>query len=48
MFGAARQSHDKFRAFAELARHGHVAAHHARKLATDRKAEAGSAVAPRG
>jgi hypothetical protein len=37
---AARwQSHRKDRTFARLARHGHVAAHHARKLAREGKAE---------
>src|SRR5262249_4678573 len=35
----ARQAHRKDRTFARLARHGHVAAHHARELAGDGKAE---------
>jgi hypothetical protein len=41
----ARQAHREHRAFARLARHGYVAAHHARELAGDGKAEPGSAVA---
>src|SRR5262249_12889778 len=44
---APRQPHRKHRALARLARHRHVAAHHARELAGDGKAEAGSAVAAR-
>jgi hypothetical protein len=35
-------------AFARLARHGHIATHHARELAREGKAEPGSAVAPCG
>ncbi len=45
---AYRQAHGEDRAFARLARQGHVTAHHARELAGNRKAEAGSAIAPRG
>ena len=36
---APRQAHDEHRTFARLARHGHVAAHHARELARQGKAE---------
>src|SRR6516165_1938036 len=36
---AARQAHREHRALARLARHRHVAAHHARELAGDGKAE---------
>src|SRR5215471_18288366 len=36
---APRQSHGEHRAFALLARHRHVAAHHARELAGDGEAE---------
>src|SRR5262249_51873394 len=36
---AARQAHREHRAFARLARHGHVASHHARELAGDGKPE---------
>src|SRR5262249_7013090 len=36
------------RTLAGFARHGHVAAHHARELAGDRKAQPRPAVAPRG
>src|SRR5262252_7976400 len=36
---APRQAHDEHRTFARLARHGHVAAHHARELAREGKAE---------
>jgi hypothetical protein len=43
-----RQAHRKHRAFARVACHGHVAAHHARKLARQRKAEARPAIAARG
>jgi hypothetical protein len=43
----ARQAHRKHRAFARLARHGHVAAHHACELAGDGKAEPRAAVAAR-
>src|SRR5262249_5413426 len=46
--GPPRQPHGEDRALARFARHGHVAAHHARKLACDRKAETGAAIAPRG
>src|SRR5262245_42288252 len=42
----ARQTHGKDRALPRLARHGHVAAHHARELAGDGKAEPRAAVAP--
>src|SRR5262249_55986261 len=45
LWRAARQAHRKHRAFAQLARHGHVAAHHARELAGDGKAEARAAEA---
>src|SRR5215469_48798 len=45
---AARQSHREHRALARLARHRHIAAHHARELAGDGKAEPGAAVAARG
>src|SRR5215472_16928114 len=44
---AARQAHRKDRALARLARHGHVAAHHARELAREGKAEPGAAEALR-
>src|ERR1700746_3710226 len=44
----AWQAHRKHRALARFARHGHVAAHHARELARERKAEPGAAVAARG
>src|SRR5262245_573165 len=37
-----RQAHRKHRALACFARHGHVAAYHARKLARERKAEPGA------
>ena len=47
MYGVARQAHGEDRA-AGLARHRHVAAHHARELARDGKAEAGSAEALHG
>jgi hypothetical protein len=42
---AARQPHREHRALARLARHGHVATHHARELAGDGEAEAGAAKA---
>src|SRR5262245_21320380 len=42
---APRQAHREHRALAWLARHRHVAAHHARKLAGDGQAEAGAAKA---
>src|SRR5262249_12752729 len=45
---AARQTHSEYRALARLARHGHVAAHHAGELAGDGKAEPRAAVPPRG
>ena len=45
---AAGQSHRKHRAFARLAGHRHVTAHHASELAGDRKAEPRAAVAARG
>jgi hypothetical protein len=44
----AGQAHREHRALARLARHRHVAAHHARELPRERKAESGSAVASRG
>ena len=44
---AHRQTHREHRALARLARHGPVAAHHARALAVDGKAELGAAVSPR-
>src|SRR6516165_4806386 len=40
---AGRQAHRKHRALAWLARHRHIAAHHARELAGDGKAEPGAA-----
>src|SRR5215831_9556672 len=43
---ADRQAHRKDRTFALLACHRHVAAHYARELAGDRKAEPRPAVAP--
>src|SRR5262249_45756477 len=45
---AARQPHREDRALAGLARHGHVATHHARELARDGEAEARAAVPARG
>src|SRR5215467_11027150 len=45
---AAWQAHLKHRTFARLARHGHVASHHARELAGDGKAEPRAAEALRG
>jgi hypothetical protein len=45
---AARQAHRKHRTLAGLARHGHVAAHHARELAREGKAKPRPAVAARG
>src|SRR5262249_7009445 len=45
---AARQTHSEYRALARLARHGHVAAHHAGELAGDGKAEPRPAIAARG
>src|SRR5262249_44859550 len=45
---ASRQTYCKDRALAWLARHGNVAAHHARELAREGKAEPRPAVAPRG
>ena len=41
------QAHREHRPLARLARHGHVAAHHARELAGDGKPEAGAAEALR-
>jgi hypothetical protein len=38
-YRTARQAHRKHRALARFARHGHVAAHHARELAGDGKAK---------
>ena len=43
-----RQPHRKHRTFARLARHRHVAAHHARELAGDGEAKPGAAEALRG
>src|SRR5215471_2004613 len=48
LWRAARQAHRKHRTFAQLARHGHVASHHARELAGDGKAEPRAAEALRG
>src|SRR5215813_4322719 len=45
---ADRQPHREHRAFARLARHCHVATHHARELAGDGEAETGAAEALRG
>src|SRR5262249_20524281 len=45
LWRASRQTHGEHRAFARLARHGHVTAHHARELAGDGKAETGAAEA---
>ena len=45
---AARQAHRKDRTFARLARHGHVAAHHARELAGEGETESRAAEALRG
>jgi hypothetical protein len=42
---AARQAHRKDRAFARLARHCHIATHHARELARDSEPEPGAAEA---
>src|SRR5262245_14015408 len=39
------QAHGEHRTFARLARHGHVATHHARELAGDGEAETGAAEA---
>src|SRR5215831_5522415 len=44
----ARQAHREHRTLSRLARHGHVAAHHARELAGDGQAESRPAVAARG
>ena len=44
---AGRQAHGEDRALARLARHRHVAAHHARELARDGKPEPRPAVAAR-
>src|SRR5215467_7113771 len=44
----ARQTHREDRALARLARHGHIATHHARELAGDGKPEPSAAVAARG
>jgi hypothetical protein len=41
----ARQAHREHRALARLARHGHVAAHHARELARDSEPEPSAAEA---
>ena len=48
MCSRPRQAHGEHRAFAVLARHRHVAAHHARELAGDGEAETGATEAPRG
>src|SRR5215471_20273893 len=45
---APRQAHDEHRTFARLARHGHVAAHHAREFAGDGEPETGAAELLRG
>jgi hypothetical protein len=45
---ALRQAHREYRALARLARHCHVATHHARELAREGKAEPRPAVAARG
>ena len=45
---AARQAHCKSRAFARLAHHRHIAAHHAGELAREGKTEPRPAVAARG
>src|SRR5262249_53162416 len=44
---APRRAHREYRALARLARHCHVAAHHARELAGDGKAEPRAAIAAR-
>src|SRR6516165_9042545 len=44
----ARQTHREHRSLARFARHGHIAAHHARELAGDGKAEPRAAEALRG
>jgi hypothetical protein len=44
----AGQAHRKDRTFVRLARHGHVAAHHASELAREGKAEPRPAVTARG
>src|SRR4029453_9020426 len=43
-----RQAQREYRAFARLARHRHVAAHHARELAREGKPKPSAAVATRG
>src|SRR5262245_15819486 len=43
LWRAARQAHGEHRTLARLSRHGHVAAHHARELAREGKAEPGPA-----
>ena len=45
---AARQAHREYGALTRFARHGHIAAHHARQLARDGEAEAGAAKFLRG
>jgi hypothetical protein len=45
---AARQSDGKHGPLARLARHGHIAAHHASELAGDGEAEPGAAETLRG
>src|SRR5262245_63749845 len=46
--GATRQADGEDRSFARLARHAHVAAHHARELARDGEPKPGAAEALRG
>src|SRR5262249_57047742 len=46
--GASGQAHREHRALARLARHRHVATHHARELARQSKTESRAAVAARG
>jgi len=46
--GAGGHPHRKYRAFARFARHGHVAAHHARELAREGKAQSSAAEVLRG
>src|SRR6516162_1657024 len=45
---ASRQAHREHRALARFACHGHIAAHHARELAGNGKAETGAAEFLRG
>jgi Transposase DDE domain group 1 len=46
VYRAARQAHREHRALAQFACHRHIAAHHARELAREGKAEPGAAEAP--